>query len=105
VGVDPVRAAGAADDPRLRERGLECLLSAYRDDAFGVPFFVSGRDRFWGVERVPGWVTAVRSARAPGEPVRNPVPRQPERVPALVGFTAATRSAAVADHSHAGGCG
>ena len=104
VGTDPVRAAGAADDPRLRERGLDCLVSAYRDDAFGVPYFVSGRDRFCGAERVPGWVDAVRAARAP-EPVRDHSPVQPERIPALVGFTAATRSAAVVDHSHAGGCG
>jgi 2-hydroxychromene-2-carboxylate isomerase len=90
VGADPERVAAAADDPVLRARGLECLVSAYKDDAFGVPFFTSGRERFWGVERVPAWVAAVRGGflAAP-----EPVPSTQDLLPAGL------------DASHAGGCG
>ncbi|MEU4213032.1 DsbA family protein [Streptomyces sp. NPDC026206] len=59
LGIDPA-VADAVDDPRLRARGVACLMAAYHDDAFGVPYFVHGREGFWGAERVSAFVAAVR---------------------------------------------
>ncbi len=59
LGLDP-SVADAVDDPDLRIRGVECLIAAYHDDAFGVPFFLHGREAFWGAERVGAFVAAVR---------------------------------------------
>ncbi|MFF2650687.1 2-hydroxychromene-2-carboxylate isomerase [Streptomyces sp. NPDC058045] len=62
----PASLADSVDDPDLRIRGVECLISAYHDDAFGVPFFVHGREPFWGAERVSAFVAAVRGDRWDG---------------------------------------
>ncbi|MGW0330947.1 DsbA family protein [Streptomyces sp. NPDC003011] len=59
LGLDP-SLADAVDDPVLRTKGVACLIAAYHDDAFGVPFFVHGREPFWGAERVGAFVAAVR---------------------------------------------
>jgi 2-hydroxychromene-2-carboxylate isomerase len=59
LGLDP-SIADAIDDPVIRKRGMECLVAAYHDDAFGVPFFLRGREAFWGAERVGAFVAAVR---------------------------------------------
>ncbi|MEU1311708.1 DsbA family protein [Streptomyces cinnamoneus] len=59
LGLD-ASLADSLDDPRLRARGVECLISAYHDDAFGVPYFVHGREGFWGAERVSAFVATLR---------------------------------------------
>ncbi|OKK05005.1 isomerase [Streptomyces sp. CB03234] len=59
--------ADAADDPGLRTKGAQCLVAAYYDDAFGVPFFVNGREAFWGAERVSAFVASVRGEPWDGE--------------------------------------
>jgi 2-hydroxychromene-2-carboxylate isomerase len=66
LGLDP-SISDALDDPRLRLKGMECLISAYHDDAFGVPFFVHGREPYWGAERVSAFVAAVRGVAWDGE--------------------------------------
>lgn len=75
----------------IRERGLECLLDAYRDDAFGVPFFVAGREKFWGAERVDLFAAAVRGS---GRVIEVAAPSD-----------GAELVKAGADAGHAGGCG
>ncbi|MEU2801179.1 DsbA family protein [Streptomyces sp. NPDC006863] len=64
IGVDPVALVDAHTDPRIRERGLAALASLHRDGVFGVPFFISGFDKFWGVDRLPDFVTEVRGRLA-----------------------------------------
>jgi 2-hydroxychromene-2-carboxylate isomerase len=59
LGLD-ASLADAIDDASIRKRGVECLIAAYHDDAFGVPFFLHGREAFWGAERVGAFVSAVR---------------------------------------------
>ncbi|WAP56742.1 2-hydroxychromene-2-carboxylate isomerase [Streptomyces sp. S465] len=59
LGLDP-GIADSVDDDRLRAKGVECLAAAYHDDAFGVPYFVNGREGFWGAERVSAFVASVR---------------------------------------------
>ncbi|GGW69191.1 2-hydroxychromene-2-carboxylate isomerase [Streptomyces xantholiticus] len=61
LGLDPLVLAGAHQDPQIRERGLAALGSLHRDGVFGVPFFISGFDKFWGVDRLPDFVGTVRA--------------------------------------------
>ncbi|OCC07770.1 2-hydroxychromene-2-carboxylate isomerase [Streptomyces sp. PTY087I2] len=64
LGLDPLRVANAVDDESIRMRGLGFLREMDRDGVFGVPFFIHRRDKFWGIDRLPGFVAAVRAARA-----------------------------------------
>jgi len=93
------RMAGAADDPELRAgRGLRALLDLSRDGVFGVPFFLLGYDKYWGVDRLPAFAAAVRSRAAPPPA---PGPAVPTPAPADADFVAARSG----DQGHAGGCG
>lgn len=89
LGVPAV--ANAIADPDLRARGLECLAEAYHDDAFGVPFFVAGREKYWGAERVDLFAAAVRGS---GRVIEAVAPLE-SRVLVKAG----------SDAGHAGGCG
>ncbi|MFE0106749.1 2-hydroxychromene-2-carboxylate isomerase [Streptomyces sp. NPDC059009] len=64
VGIDPDAVAGAHADPGIREKGLKILNSLHRDGVFGVPFFIVGFDKYWGIDRLPGFVEAVREKSA-----------------------------------------
>ncbi|MEV4015107.1 DsbA family protein [Nonomuraea angiospora] len=50
--LPPADLTGAVDDPGVREQGVQALLSAYRAGVFGVPFFVRGYDKYWGLDRL-----------------------------------------------------
>jgi 2-hydroxychromene-2-carboxylate isomerase len=96
LGIDPELAVAAPQDEQIRERGVRCLARAIEDGAFGVPFFVHGFDKFWGAERVDGFVAAVRGSAVKdvtGPAWQPPKPGQPDLVE--VG----------SDRGHAGGCG
>ncbi|MEU5717255.1 DsbA family protein [Streptomyces sp. NPDC020403] len=95
LGLDAVRLSTAAQDADLRKRGAALLAESAHDGLFGVPFFITGRDKFWGVDRVAPFVQALRGA---GLPVagKTDVPD-----PA----THAGLLAAGGDAGHAGGCG
>ncbi|MFJ2021264.1 2-hydroxychromene-2-carboxylate isomerase [Streptomyces nodosus] len=94
LGLDADRAADAVDDPELRARGVEILAASARDGLFGVPFFVHGHDKFWGVDRVAGFVAALRG-----------VPRTDVTVPEAEAAALPETARAGADAGHAGGCG
>lgn len=91
LGVDADRAAGAVDDPELRARGVRILAESAKDGLFGVPFFIHGHDKFWGVDRLREFVATVRGAEQ--TEIAVPVEDLPEL--ATVG----------GDAGHAGGCG
>ncbi|MFF3291877.1 2-hydroxychromene-2-carboxylate isomerase [Streptomyces sp. NPDC003023] len=61
IGLDACVTAEAHLDPVIREKGLRALNSLHRDGVFGVPFFIDGFDKYWGVDRLPGFVDAVRA--------------------------------------------
>lgn len=61
IGVDPGALESAHDDPDVREKGLQALNSLHRDGVFGVPFFIVGFDKFWGVDRLPQFAESVRA--------------------------------------------
>ncbi|MGW3040441.1 DsbA family protein [Kitasatospora sp. NPDC001159] len=64
IGLDPDVLGGAWQDPDVRARGLEAFNAPYRDGVFGVPYFIDGYQRFWGIDRLPGFVSAVRHRMA-----------------------------------------
>lgn len=95
LGIPATELTAAATDPAAREAGLAALLRAYRDDVFGPPFFVHGREKYWGLDRLPAFVARVRgTAAAPAA--------APDSAFQAVGAAADLPSG---DLGHAGGCG
>ncbi|WP_199434086.1 2-hydroxychromene-2-carboxylate isomerase [Qaidamihabitans albus] len=90
AGLPGDELAAAPDDPRLREAGVDALVRAYEDDVFGVPYFRTGRQRFWGLDRVDDFIAELTG----GPPVE--VAPVPAAVAELVGAY---------DTDTAGGCG
>jgi 2-hydroxychromene-2-carboxylate isomerase len=88
LGQDPEPYASVAADPRLRVEALDILLDVVADGVFGVPFFVHGQDRYWGVERLEEFVAALRAG-----------PDASQTTPDIAA------SAPGAEQGHAGGCG
>ena len=91
LGIDPLALSRASDRPELRAEGIRILLDVCADGVFGVPFFVHGYSRFWGIDRLDAFVEHLRSKEEPA----TAVPRE---------FTAAGIGTAT-DDGHAGGCG
>lgn len=85
---------GELDDRALRNRGVDALVTCCEDGVFGVPFYIVGFDRFWGLDRVPAFVRALR-AQEHQEPRDSTDTRVVE----------AAMPELAADHGHAGGCG
>ncbi|WP_263869244.1 2-hydroxychromene-2-carboxylate isomerase [Streptomyces sichuanensis] len=94
LGLDSQVLANAADDPGVRRRGLEALRLVARDGVFGVPFFIHRHDKFWGSDRLSGFIASVRAQAEPAG--TRPVP-DPEVQPDLL--------VPAGDAGHAGGCG
>lgn len=89
--IDAELITGAVDDERLRERGVAYLAAGERDGVFGVPFFVRGGEKFWGVERLSQFAASLGVEPAAAEWL---APAEP----AMAGTP-------VLDGGHAGGCG
>lgn len=90
IGVDAEALRCAADDPDLRKEGLEALRALVRDGVFGVPFFVCGREKFWGIDRLADFAAMVRE-KSGGQNADD--------------VTLVPQPALAADQGHAGGCG
>lgn len=88
----PADLADAVDDPRWRAAGLEELRGVESDGVFGVPFFVVGRQGYWGLDRLVAAQAAHDEAR--------PLVRAATSTPPV-----AVAAAGGVDHGHAGGCG
>lgn len=98
LGLDPQTVADAVDDPAVCQEGVQALLDVCADGVFGVPFFVHGREKFWGVDRLPAFVESVAattSAVADSDLALGSV-----RVDVAAG-----QPGPAADLGHAGGCG
>ena len=95
LGLDAAEHAGAADDPELRDEALEALRALDRDGVFGVPFFVLGREHFWGLDRLAAFAALVRAEpEAAAADTADTADHGPEPVLVPGG-----------DAGHAGGCG
>ncbi|WP_077801289.1 2-hydroxychromene-2-carboxylate isomerase [Streptomyces sp. JHA26] len=62
AGLDGDTLVSAPEDPAIREQGVQALMEVYEDDVFGVPYFKLGRHRFWGLDRLDDFVTALEEA-------------------------------------------
>jgi 2-hydroxychromene-2-carboxylate isomerase len=77
AGLDGAELAAATEDPKIREQGVDCLYQAYHDDIFGIPYFRTGRHRFWGLDRVDDFLDAVdRPTPSPATPAVTPATPQ-----------------------------
>ncbi|MFD7901706.1 2-hydroxychromene-2-carboxylate isomerase [Kitasatospora sp. NPDC059722] len=63
IGADPEALARAHEDPEIRELGMAALGSLHRDGVFGVPFFICGFDKYWGVDRLPDFLRRLQSLK------------------------------------------
>ncbi|MET9263813.1 DsbA family protein [Amycolatopsis sp. NPDC004079] len=93
IGLDGALLAGATKDPSIRDEAADCLVAAYFDDIFGIPYFRLGRHRFWGLDRLEGFVAEYRAAAS-----SSPAPDRVQFVEAQVPVGAY-------DTDTAGGCG
>jgi 2-hydroxychromene-2-carboxylate isomerase len=91
LGIDPTRLSRASDQPELRAEGIRILLDVCGDGVFGVPFFVHGYSRYWGIDRLDAFVEHLRSQEEPATAIAREL--------TAVGIGTAT------DDGHAGGCG
>ncbi|GAX51782.1 2-hydroxychromene-2-carboxylate isomerase [Streptomyces olivochromogenes] len=91
LGIDPGGLSRASDVPELRAEGIRILHDVCRDGVFGVPFFVHGYSRFWGLDRLDAFVAHLRERQEPAASA--------PKVLSAVGLGTAT------DDGHAGGCG
>jgi 2-hydroxychromene-2-carboxylate isomerase len=90
AGLD-VALQDAPHHPDIRAEGAQCLVQAWQDDVFGVPYLMVGRQRFWGLDRVDLFLLAFRAVTGtPGTRAEVPLP------PVPVGAY---------DRDTAGGCG
>ncbi|MFB7507286.1 2-hydroxychromene-2-carboxylate isomerase [Streptomyces broussonetiae] len=64
AGLDGDVLVSAPEDPAIREQGVQALMDVYEDDVFGVPYFRLGRHRFWGLDRLDDFVTALEQQLA-----------------------------------------
>ncbi|MGH8877770.1 MAG: 2-hydroxychromene-2-carboxylate isomerase [Stackebrandtia sp.] len=64
IGLDPEELATAAESPALRAEGVGRLRDIDADGVFGVPFFVHGYAKYWGMDRLPRFAAAVREQAA-----------------------------------------
>jgi len=101
LGLDEAGLTGAAGDPDVRAKGAKALLEVYRDGVFGVPFFVNGFAKFWGVDRLAAFAGSVR----PGVVHAGAAPGPAGSGEAATVDAAATVAMAVVDDGHVGGCG
>ncbi|MDG9720239.1 2-hydroxychromene-2-carboxylate isomerase [Streptomyces sp. DH24] len=108
LGLDAERLSTAHQDPELRKRGAAYLAESAHDGLFGVPFFINGRDKYWGVDRVAAFVKAFHASeeadRAKAE-AKAAKDRAEAAVEAPDPATHADLFAAGGDQGHAGGCG
>lgn len=95
AGLPIVPLLTAPYDPHIQSEGIDALMHVYEDDVFGVPYFRSGPHKFWGLDRVTDFITAVTppATEAPATGDETPLP-----APVLLAIGAY-------DHDTAGGCG
>lgn len=65
AGLDGAALASAHRDEEIRAESVECLVRAYHDDIFGIPYILDGRHRFWGLDRVGWWLSHRRGTDHP----------------------------------------
>ncbi len=60
VGIDPGLIGLALEDPTVKKEAVDRLLRIHADGVFGIPFFVIGFQKLWGLDRLEAFVAALR---------------------------------------------
>ncbi len=105
LGLDPRPLAEAAGNPELRAEGLRALQAVARDGVFGVPFFVLGHERFWGVDRLTDFAEALRGGQPTAAGIVEPGEIVEPGGNADGGEDTSRDEELAAEAGHAGGCG
>jgi len=74
AGLDAAALSAAAEDADVRAEGARCLVTAYEDDVFGVPYIRLGWQRFWGLDRIGLFLEQFTGAGDPGPADEAPGP-------------------------------
>jgi 2-hydroxychromene-2-carboxylate isomerase len=105
LGLPAKRLAEAADDEALRRRGLDALVDIDRDGVFGVPFFIHGREKFWGVDRFDAFIRSVTGEPAAAYQAPAALIRADPVRAGRDGDAGLAALGTGGDQGHAGGCG
>jgi 2-hydroxychromene-2-carboxylate isomerase len=60
-GLDPSDVVSAHTRADVREEGAGELMKAFEDGVFGIPFFVHGYNKFWGIDRFDLFLRSLQS--------------------------------------------
>jgi 2-hydroxychromene-2-carboxylate isomerase len=102
-GVDPDAVVHAPDEEAIREEGALALQLAWRDGVFGIPFYINGFEKFWGIDRFEDFRASLSRDGRTREPLL--------RADATASGAAACAAPALVDDTepydtgHPGGCG
>lgn len=61
----------AASDEGLIRHAADLMYDAWMDDVFGIPYFRVGFDRFWGYDRLDGFLDRIGARSEEGRPTVN----------------------------------
>jgi 2-hydroxychromene-2-carboxylate isomerase len=64
IGLDGNLLATAPDNTKIRTLRVNGLARAYQEDIFGVPYFLYGRQRFWGFDRVDDFLAVFQKRQS-----------------------------------------
>jgi 2-hydroxychromene-2-carboxylate isomerase len=105
VGLDSQVLTSLAGDHDVCEEAAEGLSRACRSGVFGVPFFVGGRESYWGIDRMSDFIreldeqteredgsAGVEESRSAGTHIPDPPPEVVDTI-------------GMYDFDHPGGCG
>lgn len=67
AGLDGAALLAATERDDVRTEAIDCLVAAYDDDVFGVPYLRLGRQRYWGFDRLELFLADLRAEREPAE--------------------------------------
>jgi 2-hydroxychromene-2-carboxylate isomerase len=73
MGLNPDVIAEAVDDAEIRSEAMECLVEAYQDDIFGVPYFRIGMNRFWGLDRLDSFISIFTGKKVSLRQIEDPL--------------------------------
>jgi 2-hydroxychromene-2-carboxylate isomerase len=99
AGIDADAVVRAPADAAIREEGAVALQRAWRDGVFGIPFYINGVDKFWGIDRFDSFVSSLFRESSDGR--RQPQPDPEAAAPAAT----AQVDTEPYDTGHPGGCG
>lgn len=102
LGIDANVLLEAPSDSEIRAEGVEALYRTYKDGIFGVPFYMHGRDKFWGIDRFEDFSAIYQAILS----TKGNTVEVPDETPATDDLPkTAVQHVGMYDTDSAGGCG